>query len=125
MADRRDTHDSYTGEPYVEEYTSQIEGIRQGRSPFYKTRELQKISEQYLVSPAGEGWQLWRRGCPKNIFPQFDSQAAAVMAMDWCVANDGSVGVALHWLNQKNLEPFFNLLDHIMAAARGERNAAA
>jgi hypothetical protein len=114
----RDNVDSYTGEPYKEHYQSPIPGIQQGRSPFYKDRELQRISEQYLVTPAAEGWLMWRRGTPKNLFPRFDDQAAAIRAMDWCVRNDGSVGVVIHWLTKKDIGPFLRLLDYVMEAAR-------
>jgi hypothetical protein len=112
--------DSYTGEPFKEEYQSQIEGISEGRSPFYKARELQFISEQYHVSPAAEGWRVRRRGCPAELFPVMPAQLQAVRMMDWMVQNDGSVGVAIYWLSRKQLQPFFNLLDRLMIAAETE-----
>jgi hypothetical protein len=118
----RDAVDSYTGEPFKEEYRSPIDGIQQGRSAFYKDREMKKIGEQYLVSPAAEGWSLWRRGCPRELFPRFATQEQAVRAMDWCVRNDGSVGIAIHWLGKQELDPFFRLLDYIMRAANGQQD---
>ncbi len=46
-----DVIDSYTGEPYVEDYISKIPDIRRGRQNFYRTAELRRVSEQYWVSP--------------------------------------------------------------------------
>ena len=121
-----DVFDSYTGDPYREDYQSEIEGIEIGRSPFYKIRELREISEQYWISPypaAGEaspsGWLVRRRGCPSNLFPVMPALAQAVAVMDWLVVNDGSVGVAIFWLARKQANPYLKLLDHILEVASG------
>lgn len=109
--------DSYTGEPWKEEYTSKIPNIQKGRQTFYKERERLRISKQYWVSPLVEGWHVRRVGCPATLFPVLPTQPAAVRAMDWMVRNDASVEIVIHWLAKGNLEPFFKLLDQIMEAA--------
>lgn len=112
-----DTFDSYTGDPYVEDYQSPIEGIERGRSPFYKDRELQTLSEQYQTVPAAEGWLVHRRGCPATLSPVLPTQHQAVAVMDWLVQNDASVGVAVHWASKQNIEPLIRLLDRIIEVA--------
>lgn len=115
----REVSDSYTGDLYEEEYTSSIPGIEKGRSPFYKDRELATISEQYWISPLNGGWLLRRRGCPDAMLPVFPALTQAQHAMDWAVQNDGSVRIAIHWLNKQSFDPYFKLLDKLMEVAYG------
>jgi hypothetical protein len=112
-------HDSYTGDEYVAPYVSKIPGIHIGRSPFYKDAELRRISAQYFTEPHPEGVLVRRADCPPHFFPVLPDLAQAVAAMDWCVRNDGSVGVAIHWLNKKEIEPYLNLLSLFVEAANG------
>lgn len=112
--------DSYTGEVWKPPYISKIPDIHRGKESFYRRKELLRISQQYWVSPADTGWRIHRRGCPAALFPILPEQQAAVRAMDWMVRNDASVEIALHWLNKKDLDPFFRLLDYIMEAANGK-----
>lgn len=120
-------HDSYTGVP-IQKYVSQIPNIGKGRSPFYKEAELRKISAQYHIGPAdggavaqpvpGEGaWYLRRVGCPAHFFPALRSSAVAQAIMDWCVKNDASVQVVIHWLKEGEAEPYFRMLDQIAEIA--------
>jgi hypothetical protein len=125
VTEHREVLDSYTGDPYEEPYVSDIDGIEKGRSPFYKEAELKRISEQYTVGPAAEGYYLHRRGCPRTLFPGLPTQEQAIRAMDWCVLNDGSVGVAIHWLAKGDVGPFLTLLDYFMEAANGPRQQEA
>lgn len=120
-------HDSYTGVP-IQKYESQIPNIGKGRSPFYKEAELRRISAQYYIGPADGGavaqpvpstgvWYLRREGCPAEFFPALRSSVVAQAIMDWCVRNDASVRVVIHWLKEGNIEPYFNLLDRIAEIA--------
>ena len=141
--------DSYTGEPFVEDYISPIPDIKRGRESFWRRVERERASQQYWVSPvmppeeplpldsgpaatlsppresttdprsskevAPAGWLLRRKDSPSDLFPLFPSQEMAVAAMDWCVRNDGSVGVVLHWLLQGNVVPFLAMMQDIIA----------
>lgn len=111
--------DSYTGDEYKADYVSKIPDIHVGRSPFYKSRELLRISAQYHTEPVPEGVRVRRRGCPAALFPVLPALTQALAAMDWCVRNDGSVGVAIHWLNKGQVGPFLDLLDYFMEAGNG------
>jgi hypothetical protein len=125
--------DSYTGVP-IQKYESQIPNIGKGRSPFYKEAELQRISAQYYIGPheggsvaepsvaaesvpAPRSWYLRREGCPAEFFPALRSSAVAHAVMDWCVRNDASVRIVIHWLTEGNIEPYFNLLDRVAEIA--------
>lgn len=108
--------DSYTKEPIAEEYVSQIAGINQPRS-LYKASQAQRTA-QYAVSPAAEGWKLVREGCPESLFPHFATENVAAQVMDWCVQNDASIAVAIHWLARGEVSPFFRLLDEITNVAQ-------
>jgi hypothetical protein len=114
---QREVLDSYTGDPYIESYQSSIPNIRVGRSPFWSEAERKRVAAQYWVSPEGEAWRLRRLGAAAVLLPVFPDLAQAVRAMDWCVLNDGSVAIAMHWLAQKNFDPYFQLLDYIMEAS--------
>lgn len=160
--------DSYTGEPYVEDYVSPIPDIKRGRESFWRRAELARAAQQYWVSPvmpseeercavcgdfcekmgttmpcraltqggptatlspshesttdprsqreaAPVGWLLRRKDSPSDLFPIFPSQDMAVAAMDWCVRNDGSVGVVLHWLLKGNSVPYLAMMQDIIA----------
>lgn len=141
--------DSYTGEPYVEDYVSKIPDIHRGRESFWRRMEMARAAQQYWVSPyhapeeeplpspgpggtlspaapspadprslrerVPSGYLLRRKDSPSDLFPLFPSQEAAVIAMDWCVRNDGSVGVVIHWLLQGNSIPYLNMLQDIVA----------
>lgn len=130
--------DSYTGDPYVEDYISPIEGIRRGRESFWRRAELARASTQYWVSPLPSdpasvdspaapdpteshlrtsrpsGWQLRRLNSPSDLFPVFPDQKTAVRVMDWCVSNDASVQIAVHWLEKSNPVPFLCMLQDIV-----------
>jgi hypothetical protein len=138
--------DSYTGEPYVEDYTSPIPDIRRGRESFWRRAEREKAAEQYWVSPVGgaaltqgpgetdspatplgdprfeipppSGWLLRRKDSPSDLFPVMQSQPQAVAVMDWCVRNDASIRIVLHWLERGNPTPFLCMLQDIVRIAQ-------
>ena len=114
-----DNFDSYTGDEYKEPYVSKIPDIHVGRSPFYRTAELRKISAQYYTESCHGGVRVRRVGCAATFLPVLPAVAQARVAMDWCVRNDASVAVAIHWLNKKEIDPYLNLLAHFMEAANG------
>lgn len=132
--------DSYTGDPYVEDYVSPIADIKRGRESFWRRAEIAKAAEQYWVSPSfppeepdaaqpaspslppvshavdrrPSGWLLRRREAPIDLFPLFPSQAVAVRVMDWCVRNDASIKIAVHWLDRGNPTPFLCMMQDII-----------
>lgn len=137
--------DSYTGEPYVEDYVSPIPDIKRGRESFWRRAELARAAQQYWVSPAfapeeepatpdspsldprrserlPQGWLLRRKDSPSDLFPLFPSQESAVIAMDWCVRNDGSVGVVLHWLLKGNMVPYLAMMQDIIQEVTRDRS---
>lgn len=110
----RDT-DSYTGEPIELDYVSPFKGINKPRT-LYKPDG--QVTAQYRVSPRAEGWIVVRDGCPESFFPRFPTAEIAGQVMDWLVANDGSVGVAIHWIKRGDLGPLLSLLDRIQEVVR-------
>jgi hypothetical protein len=127
MGKPRQVVDSYTGTIWEEPYTSPIPGIMQGRQAFYKRAE--KLSVQYVValtqpdppSPAlPPAWSLTRCLCerfPDQTLLTFPSPEQARRAADWAIRNDASVQIALHWLTQKDLGPYLDLLERLMTEA--------
>lgn len=137
--------DSYTGEQYIEDYISPFPDIRRGRESFYRRAERERAAQQYWVSPhfppeddaaalvgggvdtdTGDprfserrpsGWLLRRKDSPSDLFPLFPSQASAVAVMDWCVRNDASVRIVLHWLEKSNPIPFLCMMQDITKVA--------
>lgn len=140
--------DSYTGEPYVEEYVSQIPNIRQGRQAFWKREHYLRAAEQYwaypvTIDPAGvgggagpgatdsgaaldstpdprfrdprpSGWLLRRKNSPPDLFPLLATESKARAAMDWCVQNDASIAIVIHWLLKGNVVPFLAMLEDLV-----------
>lgn len=108
---------SYTGEA-SEVYVSKIEGINEPRT-FYKKGEAWRCRAQYGVHPrdGGERWIVLREGCPDSFLPMFGTKWEAEAVMNWCFENDGSVGVAIHWLNRGDATPYINLLTRIQQVA--------
>lgn len=114
--------DSYTGDEYKAGYVSQIPDIRVGRSPFYRYAELARISAQYHTEPGPRGGvRLRRAGTPSVFFPELPALTQAVAAMDWCVLNDASISIVVHWLSRKEIQPYLELLERFMGAANAVR----
>lgn len=104
---------SYTGEA-SEVYVSKIVGINEPKS-LYRKGEAWKCKAQYGVHPrdGGDKWAVIREGCPDSFLPIFGTQWEAQAVMEWLFENDGSVQVAIHWLNRGDAEPYMQLLTAI------------
>lgn len=116
----RSNIDSYTGTVLSEEsYVSPIQGINKPRTLF-KDNGGWKCGAQYRVYPADYGWKLVRQNTADHFFPIFETEEIAVRVMDWCVRNDASVELAIGYLLNGDLDPFFRLLEFIGMVMKGE-----
>jgi|SRR5215203_1986388 len=111
-------------------YVSGVQNIRRGRQSFHRRDEYDSASYMVAEEKGGEGggvegepsvWRLTRLACkqyPDQPLLTFPSLAAAERAADWCVRNDPTVQITMHWLARKQLDPFFHLLDALTEASK-------
>jgi hypothetical protein len=111
--------DSYTQEILGEEYVSKIPGIMNGKQDFYRPGAV----AVYELSPAAGEWVVLRDGCGASsgmpLFLSHPTRDIAQRVMEWLIRNDDSVRIAMFWMERKNLDPYFRLLNYIQEVALG------
>lgn len=63
------------------------------------------------------GWLLRRKDSPPDLIPILPTQESAVRVMDWCVRNDASVRIVIHWLLQGNSAPYLAFMQDVVREA--------
>jgi hypothetical protein len=111
--------DSYTQEVLGEAYVSKIPGIMEGRHDFFRPEAV----AVYELAPAAGEWIVLRdgRGASSGtpLFLSHPTKEAAQRVMAWLIANDASVRIAFYWMERKNFDPYFRLLNYIEEVALG------
>jgi hypothetical protein len=106
--------DSYTKETIALSYVSPFKGINNPRT-LYKPDGC-PVSAQYSVAKREDGlFTVRREGASANFLPPV-AEAYTRKLLDWLVTNDGSVTIAIHWINLNEFDPYFNLLAKVQEA---------
>jgi hypothetical protein len=117
MRKPRAVYDAYLGEEVPAEpiFSSNLPGIGKFTPKLYDPAALGGVVVGAEALPGGSGWRLRFDGRAEvlpglALFPSVGTQQMARAGIDWLTLHQAEVKIALHWLDQGNPEPYFNLL---------------